>query len=78
VPGRTVTARRHVLRFTVEAAHWDTVERYAANKIRTYTRENKYGADPPTDDEVLREAVFTATPIDKSATKWRVEVEVTV
>jgi len=34
-----VTARRHVLRFTVEAAHWDTVERYAANKIRTYTRE---------------------------------------
>lgn len=73
-----MASRSHILRFTVEAAHWDTVERYAANKIRTYTREVKRGQDAASDDEVLRNAVFTVTPADGNMSLWRAEVEVTV
>lgn len=70
--------RKHVLRFSVEAAHWDMVERYAANRIRIYTREAKRGPGAVSDDAVLRDAVFTVTPVKGSKGLWRAEVEVTV
>lgn len=70
--------RKHVLRFSVEAAHWDTVERYAANRIRTYTRESKRGAEAVSDNDVLRDAVFTVTPVEGNTSVWHAEVEVTV
>jgi hypothetical protein len=69
---------QHIVRFTVEAAHWDTMERYAANRIRTYTREVKRGPDARSDEDVLRNAVFTVSPVDGSNSLWRAEVEVAV
>lgn len=73
-----MTDRLHHLEFTVEAGYWDTAERYAANRIRTYTRENKRGPDSRTDDEVLRSAAFFVTPIDGNTIKWQVTVKVTI
>lgn len=72
-------SRPHHLEFTVEASHWDTVERYAASRIRTYTREGKRAPERRTDEDVLRNAEFWAVPIeDRSTTLWRVTVKVTV
>lgn len=73
-----MSSREHRLRFTVEASHWDVVERYAANRIRTYTGEPKRGPDAVDDEAVLRSAVFTAVPVEGTTSLWHVEVEVTV
>jgi hypothetical protein len=73
-----MTDRAHHLEFVVEAGHWDTAERYAANRIRTYTRENKRGPDSRTNDEVLRSAEFSAIPVDGNTTLWRITVKVTI
>lgn len=70
--------RVHHLEFTVEASHWDTVERYAANRIRTYTREHKRGPDRRSNAEVLRDAGFWAVPAEGNTTLWKVTVRVTV
>lgn len=73
-----MTDRPHHLEFVIEAGHWDTAERYAANRIRTYTRENKRGLDSRTDNEVLRDAEFFVTPIDGNTAKWQITVKVTI
>lgn len=73
-----MTDRPHHLEFVVEAGHWDTAERYAANRIRTYTRELKRGPEKQADEQVLRDAEFFAAPVDGNTTLWRIKVKVTV
>lgn len=70
--------RKHVLRFAVEARSWETAERLAASRIRTYTVEHKRGPDARSDDQVLRDAVFTVTPVEGKTALWHAEVEVVV
>ena len=70
--------RKHHLEFEIKASSWAVAERYAANKIRTYTREDKIGPDKSTDEQVLRNAEFWATPIEGNTTLWDITVKVTV